>query len=75
MSQEPRILEKRLYTATATATGGRDGVVRTDDGALDLTIVPPAIMVSPRTGLDTACSLDSLLVESDSPCRSGRKPA
>ncbi|MBK7755871.1 MAG: organic hydroperoxide resistance protein [Deltaproteobacteria bacterium] len=41
MSQEPRILEKRLYTATATATGGRDGTVRTDDGALDLTIVPP----------------------------------
>ena len=41
MSQEPRILEKRLYTATATATGGRDGSVRTDDGALDLTIVPP----------------------------------
>ena len=39
MSQEPRILEKRLYTATAT--GGRDGTVRTDDGALDLTIVPP----------------------------------
>lgn len=41
MSQEPRILEKRLYTASATATGGRDGSVRTDDGALDLTIVPP----------------------------------
>jgi lipoyl-dependent peroxiredoxin len=41
MSQEPRILEKRLYTASATATGGRDGAVRTDDGALDLTIVPP----------------------------------
>ncbi|MCK6519977.1 organic hydroperoxide resistance protein [Myxococcota bacterium] len=41
MSQEPRILEKRLYTASATATGGRDGTVRTDDGALDLTIVPP----------------------------------
>ena len=42
MSQEPRILEKRLYTATATATGGRDGTVRTDDGALDLTIVSPS---------------------------------
>ena len=41
MSQEPRILEKRLYTATATATGGRAGPVRTDDAALAPTIVPP----------------------------------
>lgn len=41
MSQTPAVLEKRLYTATATATGGRDGKVSTDDGALDLTVVPP----------------------------------
>jgi len=41
MSQTPVVLAKRLYTATATATGGRDGKVTTDDGALDLTVVPP----------------------------------
>ena len=39
---DPRIvLEKRLYTATATATGGRDGRVKSDDGQLDLSVVPP----------------------------------
>lgn len=41
MSNEPKILEKRLYTATATASGGRDGKVRSSDGTLDLTVVPP----------------------------------
>src|SRR3954447_8044644 len=40
--EEPRIvLEKKLYTATATATGGRDGEVRSDDGTLTLTVTPP----------------------------------
>lgn len=34
-------LEKILYTATATASGGRDGRVATDDGQLDLALVPP----------------------------------
>ncbi|HSO41039.1 MAG TPA: organic hydroperoxide resistance protein [Labilithrix sp.] len=41
MSQAPVTLEKRLYTAVATATGGRDGRARTDDGVLDVAIVPP----------------------------------
>jgi osmotically inducible protein OsmC len=35
------VLEKTLYTATATATGGRSGRVRTDDGKLDVEVVPP----------------------------------
>lgn len=30
-----------LYTATATATGGREGRVRTDDGTLDLAVTMP----------------------------------
>jgi osmotically inducible protein OsmC len=30
-----------LYTATATATGGRDGRVRSDDGNLDLGVTMP----------------------------------
>ncbi|MDC0712263.1 organic hydroperoxide resistance protein [Stigmatella sp. ncwal1] len=41
MSQSPTILEKRLYTATATATAGRDGRVATDDGNLSVAVVPP----------------------------------
>jgi osmotically inducible protein OsmC len=34
-------LEKVLYTATATAFGGRDGKVETDDKALQINVVPP----------------------------------
>lgn len=34
-------LEKVLYTTAATATGGRDGRVATDDGLLEVTVVPP----------------------------------
>jgi Ohr subfamily peroxiredoxin len=41
MSTTPTILEKRLYTATATATAGRDGRVKSDDGQLDVALVPP----------------------------------
>ena len=41
MSNTPAILDKRLYTAVATATGGRDGRAKSDDGTLDLVIVPP----------------------------------
>jgi lipoyl-dependent peroxiredoxin len=41
MSNTPRILEKRLYTASATAVGGRAGTVKSDDGTLDLPVVMP----------------------------------
>ena len=41
MSNQPAILDKRLYTATASAVGGREGRVHTSDGTLDLTLVPP----------------------------------
>ena len=40
MSQ-PVALEKRLYTAVATATSGREGRAKSDDGALDVALVPP----------------------------------
>jgi lipoyl-dependent peroxiredoxin len=49
MSEPKMILEKRLYTATATATGGRDGRVKSDDGNLDLTVVPPRETGGPGT--------------------------
>ncbi|MCE9572334.1 MAG: organic hydroperoxide resistance protein [Deltaproteobacteria bacterium] len=35
------VLEKPLYTAVATSTGGRDGRAKSDDGQLDLAISPP----------------------------------
>lgn len=34
-------IEKILYTATATATGGRDGRARSEDGALDVQLSTP----------------------------------
>ncbi len=40
----PAILEKRVYTATATATSGREGRARTDDGLLDVPLAPPKAM-------------------------------
>ena len=30
-----------LYTATATAIGGRQGRIRSDDGVLDTPLAPP----------------------------------
>jgi lipoyl-dependent peroxiredoxin len=41
MSNEPKLLEKRLYTASATATAGREGRVRSSDGTLDLALAMP----------------------------------
>ena len=41
MTDNVKVLEKRLYTATATASNGRDGRVQSDDGTLDLAVVPP----------------------------------
>ena len=34
-------LDKVLYTAHASATGGRDGAARSDDGALDVRLTVP----------------------------------
>jgi len=36
-----QVLEKRMYTANATAIGGRDGHAKSDDGVLDVRITPP----------------------------------
>lgn len=33
-----------IYTAEASATGGRDGVARTPDGSIDLKLAPPKEM-------------------------------
>ena len=37
-------LEKVVYTAHATATGGRDGHARTSDGKVDVRLTPPKEM-------------------------------
>jgi osmotically inducible protein OsmC len=41
------MLESVLYTAGATANGGRDGRVATDDGQLDLRVVTPKELGGP----------------------------
>jgi lipoyl-dependent peroxiredoxin len=40
-------LEKTLYTAHATALGGRDGHVKSDDGIIDMKVTPPKAMGGP----------------------------
>ncbi len=37
-------LDKTLYTAIATATGGREGTARSSDGVIDLKLTPPREM-------------------------------
>jgi osmotically inducible protein OsmC len=41
------MLESVLYTANATALGGRDGRVVSDDGLLDVRVTPPKEMGGP----------------------------
>lgn len=41
MSQSPAKLDKVLYRAQASATAGRDGRIKTEDGKLDLAVVMP----------------------------------
>jgi lipoyl-dependent peroxiredoxin len=46
-------LTKVLYTAKATAEGGREGHTATDDGRLDVKLVPPAALGGPEDGVGT----------------------
>ena len=46
-------LTKVLYTAKATAEGGRDGHTATDDGRLDVKLAVPASMGGPEDGVGT----------------------
>jgi Ohr subfamily peroxiredoxin len=45
-----RTPEKIVYTARATASGGRQGHVKTDDGKLDLQLTAPKETGGPGTG-------------------------
>ncbi len=49
MTSTPATLDKRLYTASATAIGGRDGRVKTDDATLDLSLAMPKGLGGPGT--------------------------
>jgi osmotically inducible protein OsmC len=44
MTDGPKTLDKVMYTASATAVGGRAGHVKSDDGTLDLTLALPKAM-------------------------------
>jgi Ohr subfamily peroxiredoxin len=46
-------LTRVLYTARATAEGGRDGHTATDDGRLDVKLVPPPGLGGPAEGVGT----------------------
>jgi lipoyl-dependent peroxiredoxin len=46
-------LTKVLYTAKATAEGGREGHTASDDGRLDVKLVPPAALGGPADGVGT----------------------
>jgi Ohr subfamily peroxiredoxin len=46
-------LTKVLYTATATAEGGRDGRTASDDGRLDVVVTPPPELGGPADGNGT----------------------
>ena len=49
----PAILDKRLYTASATAIGGRDGSIKSSDGALDHQVTMPKELGGPGTAGST----------------------
>ena len=46
-------LTKVLYTARATAEGGRDGHTASDDGKLDVKLSPPEALGGPADGVGT----------------------
>ena len=45
-------IEKVIYQAHATSTGGRDGTTRTSDGLLDLKLAVPKEMGGPGNGVN-----------------------
>lgn len=66
MSNSPRVLDTRLYTASATSTGGREGRVRSDDGTLDLSVQMPKALGG--TGAAGATNPEQLFAAGYSAC-------
>jgi osmotically inducible protein OsmC len=57
-------LDKVLYTAHATSTGGRDGISKTDDGKLNLKLsVPKAMGGDDGAGTKAFCIAVKLVVK------------
>jgi lipoyl-dependent peroxiredoxin len=50
MSNSAQPLPQKLYTAHATATAGREGTAKTDDGSLDVKLVMPKALGGPGVG-------------------------
>ena len=63
----PTALDKVIYTARATTTGGREGTSRSDDGLLDIKLTPPKAM----GGAGTATNPEQLFAAGYSACFMG----
>ena len=63
----PTALDKVIYTARATTTGGREGTSRSDDGLLDVKLSPPKAM----GGAGTATNPEQLFAAGYSACFMG----
>lgn len=63
----PTPLDKVIYTARATTTGGREGSSRSDDGLLDVKLSPPKAM----GGAGTATNPEQLFAAGYSACFMG----
>ncbi len=63
----PTQLDKVIYTARATTTGGREGTSRTDDGLLDVKLSPPKAM----GGAGNATNPEQLFASGYSACFMG----
>ena len=63
----PTQLDKVIYTARATTTGGREGSSRSDDGLLDVKLSPPKAM----GGAGTATNPEQLFAAGYSACFMG----
>jgi organic hydroperoxide reductase OsmC/OhrA len=55
-------LEKVLYTAHATSTGGREGTSKSDDGVLELKLTTPKVSAAaaPPAPTPSSCSLRAI---------------
>ncbi|MGC4367623.1 organic hydroperoxide resistance protein [Hydrogenophaga sp. R2] len=63
----PTQLDKVIYTARATTTGGREGTSRSDDGLLDVKLSPPKAM----GGAGNATNPEQLFASGYSACFMG----
>ena len=51
-----------LFTSKATAVGGRDGRVKSDDGIIDLTLVNPSPNNKKKEQIPSSCLQQDILL-------------